>query len=428
MKFLLGLIMAGLLPFHTHAQTDTWNMISTTRGSKLSNIRLISLRDDHLIFEHANAIHRMHIDTIASLIREKGGTKIVRSLIVGAVGLGAAGYLVGLALDKSEGDASSWNYYSSQQKEGNMKVILPVLGTAVGAGLGAVFAPSREVTEINLSVLSHEDKIKTVRSILEEDPQAAKVNSRSASMARDDVYLKNGNIIRGNVVELIPDSIVKIETDDQSLFVFRMSEVDVIRNNGAQALPSKFNEGQQATDLEIADFTPERRTRFSVSPALGLPTGEYADGAKPGFGFRGELSVPFHEAIAWTASVSGSFNAVKGVSSTADVSPISTVFALTGLQITAGHDRSVVPFVHGQVGALFASIPSMGSLSYSGGTAFGFGVGAGMIFAKRFHVAVDYLKGTPEYEYSTSVLGIRVQGKMEVPVSIIMLSVGVSMM
>ncbi len=428
MKFLLGLIMAGLLPFHTHAQTDTWDMISTTRGSKLSNIRLISLHDNHLTFEHANAVHRTHIDSIASLIREKGGNKTVRSVIVGAVGLGAAGYLVGLALDKNEGNASSGSYYSSQQEKGNMKVILPVLGTAVGAGLGAAFAPSREVTEINLSVLSHEDKIRTVRSILDEDPQAAKVNSFSAPVARDRVYLKNGNIIRGNVVELIRDSIIKIETNDQSLFVFRMSEVEAIRNNAAQAPLSKFNEAHQATDPEIADFTPERRTRFSVSPALGLPTGEYADVAETGFGFRGELSVPFHEAMAWTASVSGSFNAVKGVSSTADVSPFSTVFALTGFQITAGRDRNVVPYVHGQIGALFASIPTMGSVSYSGGTAFGFDVGAGIIFAKRFHVAVDYLKGTPEYEYSTSVLGFRVQGKMEVPVSIIMLSVGVSMM
>ena len=43
---------------------------------------------------------------------------------------------------------------------------------------------------------------------------------------RDVIYLKDSRVIRGTVVELIPDSTVRILTADSSVFVFRMSEVE----------------------------------------------------------------------------------------------------------------------------------------------------------------------------------------------------------
>ena len=42
------------------------------------------------------------------------------------------------------------------------------------------------------------------------------------------VYLKNGSIIKGTIVELDPLNSVKIQTSDGSLFVFQMAEVDHI--------------------------------------------------------------------------------------------------------------------------------------------------------------------------------------------------------
>lgn len=44
----------------------------------------------------------------------------------------------------------------------------------------------------------------------------------------DVVYLKNGSIIRGVVVELLPTQTVKIETVDRNVFVFQMAEVEKI--------------------------------------------------------------------------------------------------------------------------------------------------------------------------------------------------------
>ncbi len=46
--------------------------------------------------------------------------------------------------------------------------------------------------------------------------------------APNQVYLKNGSIIKGKIVELDPLNEVKIETGDGSLFVFQMAEIDHI--------------------------------------------------------------------------------------------------------------------------------------------------------------------------------------------------------
>lgn len=45
---------------------------------------------------------------------------------------------------------------------------------------------------------------------------------------QDIVYLKNGSIIRGTIIELIPNKTVKITTSDNSLFVFQMDEIEKI--------------------------------------------------------------------------------------------------------------------------------------------------------------------------------------------------------
>lgn len=42
---------------------------------------------------------------------------------------------------------------------------------------------------------------------------------------QDVVYLKNGSIIRGQVMEMTPEKGIKVETADHSLFVFSLSEI-----------------------------------------------------------------------------------------------------------------------------------------------------------------------------------------------------------
>lgn len=43
---------------------------------------------------------------------------------------------------------------------------------------------------------------------------------------RDIVYLKNGSIIKGDILEVVPNETIKIKTSDGSIFVFKMEEVE----------------------------------------------------------------------------------------------------------------------------------------------------------------------------------------------------------
>lgn len=44
-------------------------------------------------------------------------------------------------------------------------------------------------------------------------------------------YLKNGSIIKGQILEIVPDSTIKIQTSDGSIFIYEMSEVDRIEKD-----------------------------------------------------------------------------------------------------------------------------------------------------------------------------------------------------
>ena len=43
---------------------------------------------------------------------------------------------------------------------------------------------------------------------------------------QDVVYLKNGSIIRGVIIEQIPNKSIKIETADKSVFVYQLDEIE----------------------------------------------------------------------------------------------------------------------------------------------------------------------------------------------------------
>ncbi len=53
----------------------------------------------------------------------------------------------------------------------------------------------------------------------------------------DEVYLKNGSIIRGTIIEIIPNEKISIRTSDGSVFVFKMDEVAKIVKAEAQPAP-----------------------------------------------------------------------------------------------------------------------------------------------------------------------------------------------
>jgi hypothetical protein len=52
------------------------------------------------------------------------------------------------------------------------------------------------------------------------------LNSFCQQESKDVLYLKNGSVIKGQILEMIPGGTIKIETADGSIFVFKMDEVE----------------------------------------------------------------------------------------------------------------------------------------------------------------------------------------------------------
>ena len=59
--------------------------------------------------------------------------------------------------------------------------------------------------------------------------------SLSAQQIQETIYLRNGSVIKGNIVEQIPNGSVKIQIADGSLLVYQMSEVERITKERKQS-------------------------------------------------------------------------------------------------------------------------------------------------------------------------------------------------
>ena len=54
------------------------------------------------------------------------------------------------------------------------------------------------------------------------------------AVQQDVVYLKNGSIIRGTIIEMVPNQSVRIETADGSVFVYEMEQIERITKEEAR--------------------------------------------------------------------------------------------------------------------------------------------------------------------------------------------------
>lgn len=87
-------------------------------------------------------------------------------------------------------------------------------------------------------------------------------------MAQDVVYLKNGSVIKGTVVEMVPNQTIKIQTADGSLFVYQTSEVDRVERDS--------NKRSVSNDEETGDYL-ERGFRGIIDLSSHYGVGDAED-------------------------------------------------------------------------------------------------------------------------------------------------------
>ncbi|MBN1398455.1 MAG: hypothetical protein JXA06_10530 [Bacteroidetes bacterium] len=100
---------------------------------------------------------------------------------------------------------------------------------------------------------------------------------------RSITYLKNGSIIKGVILEIIPDSTIKIQTADESILIFKMSEVekiekyapvDTIRTVSTYPVPVA---AARYTAVPYDKKKSGKRGTFSIFGGVAFPTGDFDD-------------------------------------------------------------------------------------------------------------------------------------------------------
>ena len=106
--------------------------------------------------------------------------------------------------------------------------------------------------------------------------------SANAQNLQEVVYLKNGSMIRGVVLEQIPNETIKVQTADGSVFVYKMEEVEkitkeAINNSNTQTFNNYQTTNNQLKLEETSLSYPNKGYRGFVSIGTGFATDESLD-------------------------------------------------------------------------------------------------------------------------------------------------------
>lgn len=81
----------------------------------------------------------------------------------------------------------------------------------------------------------------------------------------DVVYLKNGSILRGTIIEQVPNQSIKIQTKDRNIFVFKFDEIEKITK---EKLPiDNSGKTSKAADFKKSGYI--NLTEISFCPGIG---------------------------------------------------------------------------------------------------------------------------------------------------------------
>ncbi len=107
---------------------------------------------------------------------------------------------------------------------------------------------------------------------------------------KDVVYLKNGSVVRGTIVLQDPGKLIKLKTSDNSLWVFKIAEIDSITRPEPVHVKVTLNTGYfNLTEIGILAGTFSNATRTPLS-LMNINSWYFANGIATGLGVGVELS------------------------------------------------------------------------------------------------------------------------------------------
>jgi hypothetical protein len=80
------------------------------------------------------------------------------------------------------------------------------------------------------------------------------INLNGQNLMDDVIYLKNGSIIRGIVIEQIPNQSIKIQTKDKNVFVFKNDEIEKMTKENSLNVESENLYNFTSSDLKKSGY------------------------------------------------------------------------------------------------------------------------------------------------------------------------------
>ena len=173
---------------------------------------------------------------------------------------------------------------------------------------------------------------------------------------QDAVYLKNGSIIRGVIIEQIPNNSITIQTADGNVFVYRMDEIETIYKAPLQTHRTMqlddqyyhsrnlFYGGDLVARMQREDPILFRQYQSGVSRGqsgwgligaglimYGVGIGIMVDGASKGYDINGTFNNPEQIVTGYIAAVAGNIFIIAGIP-TAIVGKVRRVRAINAYQ------------------------------------------------------------------------------------------------
>ena len=262
------------------------------------------------------------------------------------------------------------------------------------------------------------------------------------SSERDVILLKNGSIIKGKIIEIIPATSVKIEIAGGSIFIYPMSEVDkitkesfqptasatVLSQNDANTMPGSSFSIYGGPASTAGNFSKEGGTTWPAWMNAILNSPPLQNPGFPGSGCAREgviVGVQFTTGgtVGWIINAAYAQNNLSHNPAWNDPSPpplgtainietdkwISMV-VLTGIKIGTANSSAVNFFIAPLIGAIYSKSPNItATISNSGnietirlvsasGSAVAYGVNVEFTFWGHFILGSRYIYSTPHYD------------------------------
>jgi hypothetical protein len=263
------------------------------------------------------------------------------------------------------------------------------------------------------------------------------------AQTKDIVYLKNGSVIKGTILEMIPEKTIKIQTADGNIFVYNMSEIEKVGKEAAAPAPATetkppaerpSNEGQRSYEsqrgMQGQTSTSEGAgPMFSIYGGVSLPMGDFAKklddpantgnfgGAKTGW----SAGIQFVTGGSVGLIIDGNYSQNKlDLPMSFTINPgkyewvgWSSILALAGIKLGTDNATGANFFIAPLVGALFGTSPKLdftpsGSSTSSNvypsgtGTAVAYGGALQFIFGGRVTIGAKYIMSKPKFKASVN--------------------------